>query len=137
MAKGQTRNDDVRTEAKISDDGLEVLPPEVQVRGEVPEAVIEALESAVGEEPNAVDEPILWERGSLERIDHEAEHVVAQFTATFNELPETGENGELLGWNPRYIARERLGAVLREALGDGLAYEEHDGRTFTIYSEGI
>lgn len=100
---------EIRRTAEINDDH-ELLPPEVEIQGEVPEGLRQAVEYAVSEEPNAVDHPVLREaKGSG--------HAVAYLNANFNELP-VSDDGELKGWLPPYRAREKILEALHERLAE-------------------
>lgn len=125
--------DEERRTAELTDDG-ELLPPTVRVEEfDVPAAVVEAVEAAISEEPNAADAPVLMDP---ERFNV-ADHAVAVLGARYNELPvSTGDGPEDFGWQAPYQAREDFDAALTDALPDGLTFEAKNSHQTTIYREG-
>lgn len=120
-----TDDDDRRRTATVTDD-FELLPPEVDVRGDVPDDVRQAVEAAIDEEPNALDNPVL----------HAADdHRVAYLTASYNERPAMTEAGEVGGWLPPYRSSEDFHDALREALPDGVEQEIGNDHRTDFYSE--
>lgn len=122
-------SDDVRETATVEDG--EVLPPTVRVEGDVPAAIVQAVEAAVEAEPNACDSPKLW---SPDAAPRDATNAQAVLTARFNETPATGDDGELLGWRAPYQAREDIDAVLRDALPDDLNAEAMNASSTGFYA---
>ncbi|AGC65574.1 putative capsid protein VP18 [Haloarcula hispanica virus PH1] len=113
----------IRAEAVETEDGFEVLPPEVAAEDRVPDAVVEAVEAAVADEPNTLVEPRIQGHGP-------ETHGVASLYATYQEQPAIGDDGDLLGWKAPYQAREDFDAALREHLPDGYAIEAvNNGQT--------
>lgn len=120
----------MRTKSEVveHDDGtFEVLPPEVEVRGDVDERIVEAVNAALADAPNAAIDPVLIERDA-------DEFGLVRFVANYQEQP-VHEDGELLGWVAPYRAREDVDAGLYEYLPDGIAFESESTHVAIIYSE--
>lgn len=115
-----------------SDDPEEwrVLPPEVRVEGNVPTQIIDAVETAVLDHPNACDCPALWSPVKAPR--DVGDHCTAVFTARYNEMPETGEGGELIGWRPPYQSCEKITESINRELDD-LHVEALDNSSMGFY----
>lgn len=105
-----------RETAEVVDsrDGAYVAPPTVDVAGEPPQGVLDAVLAAIGAEPNAGDSPKVYDAESHSRTDP---HALAYLTVRLNEIPQTGGSDDrMLGWLPPYRAQERIEAQLREQL---------------------
>jgi hypothetical protein len=123
MSDQETR---ATAEVVETDDGPEVLPPTLTVRGDVPQAVREAVQEAVEAEPNACDEPTVLVRA-------EADLAAAELTASYNEQPVVNNDGSLEGWRAPYQAREDFEAALADALPDGWMFERKNSHATTFY----
>lgn len=120
MTPDQTTTD-VRETAELDDSSdnpgdWNVLPPEVRVEGDVPQSLIDVVEAAVDEHPNACDAPALWSPEEAPR--DVSEHCVAVLTARYNEVPATDGNGEVVGWKPPYQSEEKIREVINRELGE-------------------
>ena len=117
-----------RVTAELTDDG--VLPPEILVTGSVPTDLTEATEAAIDEHPNALDDPRLT---AADQHSQAKPHHVALFTARYNELPVTGDDGELLDWLAPYRAREHITEALIEHCPEHITFEAKNESTLVFY----
>lgn len=66
--------------------------------------------------------------------ENEADHAVALFSYNFPEMPVV-RNGELVGWQPPYMAVETFTEMLAETLPSGYDYELARSDTIVVYRE--
>lgn len=124
-------SDNVREQATIDEETGEVHPPEVRVEGDVFQYVIDAVEAAVDEHPNACDAPTLWSPEEAPR--DVSEHCEAVMTARYNEMPVVADDGSLDGWLPPYRARENIYEAIQSELDGRLHLEAIDRRVGGFY----
>jgi len=119
----------IRAETVETDDGYEVLPPELGAATEsVPTELVEAVEAALDDAPNTLVEPRVRPAG-----ESDSEHYVAKLFATYQELPALDDSGDLRGWKAPYQAREKFDAALREHLPDRWVAEAVNNGTTGFY----
>lgn len=118
----ETDTPDLRRTAELTEDG--VLAPEVDVRGDVPQAVADAIQTALDAEPNAANNPVL-EAGDG--------RCVGRLHVRFNELPVMDESGGVSGWLAPYRAAEKVREALRPALPEGIEAEMGNNHRVDFY----
>jgi hypothetical protein len=128
MATNHDADADRRTSAEISDDLSTIRPPEVAVAGEPPADVVQAVEAAVEDEPNALDRPDVHEESDGA--------CAATLRCRFNEIPQIGSDGAVEAWLAPYRSRQKVLAALCDHLPDDFAVEVERDHRLGFYGDG-
>lgn len=124
----QERTTEARREAQIieTDDGMELRPPVAEVEGDVPSDIVEAVNSALEQAPNACIDPRVVE-------DDLGGYQEAILSANYQEQPVTDDDGGLVGWVAPYRAREDITEALMDELPEDVSIEAINNRETGFY----